>query len=97
MSSVCCPSCGSAVYPVQYLTEGERRAARRRTWRESKRRARILQAFMPAVSPAPVEPALPELTRAHRYWLDRYTWEEIRVLGSGLLMFDVTDSEEAAA
>ena len=97
MSSVCCPSCGSAVYPVQYLTEGERRAARRKTWRESKRRARIQQAFVPAVVPVPVEPVLPGLTSSHRYWLERFSMDEIRVLGSGLLMFDVTDSEEAAA
>ena len=97
MSAVCCPNCGNAVYPVQYLTEEERRAARRRTWRESKRRARIQEAFAPRPLPALAEPQLPELSSAHRYWLDRFSMDEIRELGSGLLMFDVVSSDAPAA
>ena len=38
----------------------------------------------------------PELTDAHRYWLDRFSPEEIWELGSGLLMFEVSEQEVAA-
>lgn len=97
MSAVCCPNCGNAVYPLQYLTEEERRAARRKTWRESKRRHRILEAFLPAPAPVFAVPDVPELSSAHRYWLDRFSMEEIGEIGAGLTMFEVSSTAPNAA
>ena len=95
MSAVCCPSCGNAVFPSRYETEEARVEARRRSWRESARRSRIRRSFMSAPPVVAVCPE-PELTDAHRYWLDRFSPEEIWELGSGLLMFEVSEQEVAA-
>ena len=37
-----------------------------------------------------------KLTRYHRFWLGKFTMDEIRVLGSGLLMFDVVAPDAPA-
>lgn len=110
MSAVCCPNCGSAVFPLQYLTEEERRAARQKTWRASAERRRRRDGIAVQLRYPTEEERLEarrktwrkaarkrrkemkRLTAPHRYWLDRYTLDEIRVLGSGLTMFDVSST-----
>ena len=81
---------------VRYATEEERVEARRRVWQQSahRRRDRIRNGIAHA-QPAREASPVSDLAEAYRYWLDRFSMDEIRELGGGLLLFTVDDEVAA--